>query len=96
MSQFPQPVAITGIALRSCLGSGARDHFSRTPGRARRLRPLPQQPTLPAGWLEDRACLKKRRYGAAGDLAVTLAQEAFKEAGWKSSRCRHRLDHGRV
>ncbi|MCP5559060.1 MAG: hypothetical protein H7A55_15045 [Verrucomicrobiaceae bacterium] len=86
MSQFPQPVAITGIALRTCLGSGPREHLAALQAGRSGLRPLSEQPALPAGWLEDRGCLKKsRRYGAASNLAVSLAQEAVKEAGWSEA-----------
>lgn len=92
MSRFAQPVAITGISLRSCLGSAAVDHVTALHAARSGLRPLRDHlgsacalPALPAGWLTSRECLKRRRYGAASNLAVTLAKEALADAGWSDA-----------
>lgn len=88
MSFFSQPVAITGVAVRSCLGSTPGEHAAAMRQGRHGLRPLGEYPGLPAqfaavpgGWLNDRSCLKGRRCGAASNFAVHLAREAVAAAG---------------
>ena len=87
MSFFSQPVAITGVAVRSCLGSTPEEHAAAMRQGRHGLRPLGEYPGLPAqfaavpgGWLNDRSCLKGRRCGAASNFAVHLAREAVASA----------------
>lgn len=83
-----EPVLITGAAAACALGLRLEDCLAALRAGRGGLMPLGTQAGLeafaglPAGLLPERALLRGRRYGAAGNAAVHLARAAVQRAGW--------------
>lgn len=87
-----EPVLITGAEAACALGLRLEDCLAALRARRGGLEPLSSRlgadaglgafATLPAGLLPERALLRGRRYGAAGNAAVHLARAAVQRAGW--------------
>jgi len=89
MSLLPRPVALTAAAARSACGDSLSAHVEAITSGRSGLQPLAARlgadsrwAALPGGWLHDRAPLKGRRYGAASNLAVSVAREALAATDW--------------
>ncbi|HEY1051127.1 MAG TPA: beta-ketoacyl synthase N-terminal-like domain-containing protein [Prosthecobacter sp.] len=87
-----EPVLITGAEAACALGTRLEDCLAALRARRGGLQRLGSRlgaeaglgdfATLPAGLLPERALLRGRRYGAAGNAAVHLARAAVQQAGW--------------
>ena len=89
MSLLPKPVALTAAAARSACGDSLRAQVEHISAGRSGLQPLGEWlgaaspwAALRGGWLRDRTPLAGRRYGAASNLAVTVAREAVEAAEW--------------
>lgn len=93
-----EPVLITGAEAACALGLGLEGCLAALRARRGGLAPLGGRlgaeaglgafSTLPAGLLPERALLRGRRYGAAGNAAVHLARAAVQRAGWSGPQTR--------
>ncbi len=89
MNIIPSPVVLTAAAARSPLGDDLNGMRDRMLNGESGLLPLAEFPglgpefdSMTGGWLRDRTVLRGRKYGAASNLAVKVAQEAVIAAGW--------------
>lgn len=80
---------VCGLGLASAFGLGAAAHLNGVRAGRRVLRPLKElwgegHPwgEVMSGWIPDRDLLCSRRNGPASQLALLLARQAVKEAGW--------------
>jgi 3-oxoacyl-[acyl-carrier-protein] synthase II len=91
VSLLPRSVAIQAAAARSGLGDSLQEMRERILAGQSGLRPLSgflgeDSPWayLPGAWLQDRKPIRRRLYGAASNLAVSIAREAAESAGWSA------------
>lgn len=88
-----ESVLITGAESACALGLGLEECVASLRARRGGLQPLggrlataapalDEFAALPAGLLPERALLRGRRYGAAGNAAVHVARAAVQRAGW--------------
>jgi 3-oxoacyl-[acyl-carrier-protein] synthase II len=82
-----RPVAITGVAAFSCLGTSLAEHQAKMDAGKHALRPLRELSEdtgdwaeLCAGWIEPRSALAGNRYGPATNLALKVTADALKDA----------------
>lgn len=80
-------VAVTGIAVMSCLGQTPGEHQRALDDGVSHFQPLRSLGTeyagfgdLPAGWLTPRSLCADRRYGPTTNLALAVARAAVADA----------------
>ena len=88
-----QPVVITAAVARSALGNDLAAALEKILGAETGLRPYAEfaglsdhYPGLFAGWLSDRSPMKGRIYGAASNLAIVVAKDVIRQAGWTTNQ----------
>src|SRR5438067_2188069 len=82
-----RPIAVTGLAVMSCLGNTPAEHQNAMARGAHRLCPLGEIlggesrfARMPGGWIRPRSLLAGRRYGPATNLSLALARDAVADA----------------
>ncbi|MCP5533917.1 MAG: hypothetical protein H7A48_12165 [Akkermansiaceae bacterium] len=91
MSLIGKPVVLTTAAARSGLGGDLDTIRDAMLAGRHAMRPLREYGGLPGrfddtpgAWLDDRSPMRGRKYGAASNLALTVAREALAAAGWSA------------